>query len=108
MSSVWNEMATKSVKAGKCAYAKHKSAIFKEMEHHTRTLFKDAGFGHLIEHLLDNDEGKILADYILLERSDPKYLIPQFRAEVRTIVPLSNHISETNFYGNHSGFINWC
>ena len=56
--------------------------MFKEMERHTRVLFNDAGYGNLIEHLLDNNEGQILADYILLERSDPRYIIPQLIIEV--------------------------
>jgi len=82
MSSVWQVIASNTVEAGKCAYAKHKSAVFKEMEKHARTLFNDAGYGHLIDHLLDNNEGKILADYVLLERSDPRYIIPQLITEV--------------------------
>ena len=76
MASVWEEMADNSIEAGKRAYARHKSAIFKEMEKHARSVFNDAGYGNLIKHLLDNDEGKILADYVLMERSDPKYIIP--------------------------------
>ncbi|KDR81111.1 hypothetical protein GALMADRAFT_136164 [Galerina marginata CBS 339.88] len=82
MSSVWEEMARESIEGGKRAYAKHKSALFKEMERHAKKLFSDAGYGHLIEHLLDHDEGKILADYIILERSDPKYDIPQLTVKV--------------------------
>src|SRR6266700_6782183 len=46
MSEVWEEMASDSIEAGKCAYAKHKSAIFKEMERHGRMLFSDAGYGN--------------------------------------------------------------
>ena len=88
MSCVWEEMARKSMKAGRHAYAKHKSALFKEMEHHARKLFDDAGYGHLIKNLLDNDEGKILADYVILERSDPRYIIPELTVKVKIIFSL--------------------
>jgi hypothetical protein len=84
MSCVWDEMARNSTKVGKCAYAKHKSALFKEMEQHARKLFNDAGYGHLIKSLLDNDEGKILADYVILERSHPQYIIPELTVKVKT------------------------
>jgi aminoglycoside phosphotransferase family enzyme len=67
MSSVWQAIASNTVEAGKCTYTKHKSAVFKEMEKHARTLFNDAGYGNLLDHLLDNNEGKILADYVFLE-----------------------------------------
>jgi hypothetical protein len=30
-------------------YAKHTSALFKEMEQHAKKLFDDAGYGHLIK-----------------------------------------------------------
>ena len=83
MSSVWEEMARTSIEAGKRAYAKHKSALFKEMEQHAKNLFNDAGYGHLIEHLLNNDSGKILADYVNLERSDPRYTIPELTVKVK-------------------------
>ncbi|KIM36002.1 hypothetical protein M413DRAFT_20657 [Hebeloma cylindrosporum] len=79
MSSVWEEMARNSVEAGK--------PLFKEMERHTRTLFNDAGYGHLIENLLDNNKGKILADYIVLECSDPRYIIPELMVRVSMIFP---------------------
>jgi hypothetical protein len=52
------------------------------MEKHARTLFNNVGYGNLIDHLLDNNEGKILADYVLLEQSDPRYIIPQLITEV--------------------------
>ena len=85
MSCVWEEMARTSIKDGKCAYAKHKSALFKEMEQHARKLFNDAGYGHLIKSLFDSDEGKILADYVILERSDPRYIIPEITAKVKMV-----------------------
>ena len=88
MASVWEEMARNSTKAGRRAYAKHKSALFKEMEQHTKKLFNDAGYGHLVKNLLDNDEGKILADYVILERSDPQYIIPELSVKVKIILLL--------------------
>ena len=93
MTCIWEEMARNSVEAGKRAYAKHKSALFKEMEQHARKLFDDAGYGHLIKNLLDNDEGKILADYVILERSDPRYIIPELMVKVKMIFsPLLDRI----------------
>ena len=71
------------MKAGRHAYAKHKSALFMEMEQHARKLFDDAGYRHLIKNLLGNDEGKILADYVILERSDPRYIIPGLTVKVK-------------------------
>ena len=86
-------MARNSVEAGKRAYAKHKSALFKEMEQHARKLFDDAGYGHLIKNLLDNDERKILADYVIRERSDPRYIIPELMVKVKMIFsPLLDRI----------------
>ena len=88
MASVWEEMARNSTKAGRRAYAKHKSALFKEMEQHAKKLFNDAGYGHLVKNLLDNDGEKILADYVILERSDPQYIIPELSVEVKINFPL--------------------
>lgn len=85
MASVWEEMARNSTKAGRRAYAKHKSALFKEMEQHAKKLFNDIGYGHLIKNLLDNDGEKILADYVILERSDPQYIIPELSVKVKII-----------------------
>ena len=99
MSGVWEEMARNSTKAGRHAYAKDKSALFKEMEQHAKKLFNDAGYGHLVENLLDNNEGKILADYVILERSDPRYIIHELTVKVkiffflRVIIFLMLHIN---------------
>ena len=86
MSSIWEEMAMNSIEAGKHVYSKHKSALFKEMEQHARKLFNDASYGHLIANLLDNDEGKILADYVILEHSSPQYIIPELTIKVNIIL----------------------
>ncbi|KDR66863.1 hypothetical protein GALMADRAFT_283703 [Galerina marginata CBS 339.88] len=68
-----NTFRKMSDNAGKVAYAKRQSAIFGEMERRAVELFKQAGY----EHLITLEDGKILADYILEERSKAEYIIPE-------------------------------
>jgi len=74
---------------GRIAYAKQKSAMFQGMACHAKDTFRSAGYGELIDHLINQQEGKILADFVLAERSDPKYHIPELVAEVSS--PISFH-----------------
>jgi hypothetical protein len=71
------------------AYVKQKSAMFYEMACHAKDTFWRAGYGELVNHLIDQHEGKILADFILAERSDPKYHIPELVAVIS--LPISFH-----------------
>jgi hypothetical protein len=86
MADVWQTLSTRERhskadetkdETGRTAYAKQKSAMFREMECHAKDIFRSAGYGKLVDHLIDQQEGKILADFVLAERSDPKYHIPE-------------------------------
>jgi hypothetical protein len=84
MADVWQTLSmpepeghSKAEEAGRIAYAKKKSAMFREMERHAKDTFRGAGYGELVDHLIDQQEGKTLADFVLAERSDPKYHIPE-------------------------------
>ena len=83
MSTVWQTMASNSSELGRVAYAKQKSAMYREMEHNAKDMFSNAGYRSLVEHLIDHPQGKILADFVTAERSDPAYIIPEINPEVR-------------------------
>ena len=92
MADVWQTLSTqepegrsKACETGRIAYAKQKSAMFREMEHHAKDTFRSAGYGELIDNLIDQQVGKTLADFVLAERSDPKYYIPELIAGVSSI-----------------------
>jgi hypothetical protein len=86
MADVWQTLSAHDPeclsKRGKMAYVKQKSAMFYEMVCHAKDTFRRAGYGELVDHLIDQNEGKILADFVLAERSDPKYHIPELVAAV--------------------------
>ncbi|KAF8803122.1 hypothetical protein BYT27DRAFT_7226149 [Phlegmacium glaucopus] len=89
MADVWQTLSTrepencsKACERGRIAYAKQKSAMFQEMACHAKDVFRSAGYGELIDHLIDQQRGKILADFVLAERSDPKYHILELVAGV--------------------------
>ena len=83
MSTVWQTMASSSSELGRVAYAKQKSAMYREMERDAKDTFSKAGYQDLVEHLIDHPGGKILADFVTTERSDPVYIIPELNPEVR-------------------------
>jgi len=93
MADVWQTLSARDPERlserGRMAYAKQKSAMFQEMACHAKDTFRRAGYGDLVDHLIDQPEGKILADFILAERSDPKYHIPELVAVVSW--PISFH-----------------
>ena len=74
--------ATMAAEAGVTNADTNNREMFQEMACHAKATFRSAGYGELIDHLIDQQEGKILADFVLAERSDPKYLIPELVAEV--------------------------
>ena len=86
MADVWQTLSTCDPeclsKRGRMAYAKQKLAMFQEMACHAKDTFRRAGYGELVDHLIDQQEDKILADFILAEHLDPKYHIPELIAEV--------------------------
>ena len=93
MADVWQTLSTheperlgEACERGRIAYAKQKSAMFQEMLRHAKDTFRSAGYGELVDHLIDQQEGKILADFVLAERSDPKYRIPELVAEVSLLI----------------------
>jgi hypothetical protein len=51
---------------------------------HAKDMFRRAGYSELVDHLINQHEGKILADFVLAEHSDPKYHI----SELITVVSL--------------------
>lgn len=73
MSDVWMSLQGSITSPGKIAYAKKKSAMFKEMELSARHLFAKAGYSHLLN--LTNE--KPHAHYVMEERNKPEYIIPQ-------------------------------
>jgi hypothetical protein len=83
MSTVWETMASSSSELGRVAYAKQKSAMYREMEHDAKDSFSKAGYRDLVEHLIDHPEGKILADFVTTEHSDPAYFIQEINSKVR-------------------------
>jgi len=92
MADVWRtlsarkpERLSEACERGRITYAKQKSAMFQEMLHHAKDTFRSAGYGELVDHLIDQQEGKILADFVLVEHSDPKYHIPEL-AEVSLLI----------------------
>ena len=86
MADVWQTLSTRDPEylseRGRMAYAKQKSVMFQEIACHAKDTFRRAGYGELVDHLIDQQEDKILADFILVERLDPKYHIPELVAEV--------------------------
>ena len=70
MSHLWSQLATSGATEGHKAYAKKKSVIFREMERDTREKFIQAGYADR----LDN-EGKILADFVRVDRMLPENII---------------------------------
>ena len=97
MADVWQTLSTggpgycgEPGEMGRIAYAKQKSAMFREMERHAKDTLRSAGYGELVDHLIDSHQkGKILADFVLTERSDPKYHIPELLASVSSL-PVSH------------------
>jgi len=97
MADVWQTLSTggpgycsEPGEMGRIAYAKQKSAMFREMERHAKDTLRSAGYGELVDHLIDSHQkGKILADFVLMERSDPKYHIPELFASVSSL-PVSH------------------
>jgi hypothetical protein len=86
--------------AGRIAYAKQKSAIFREMERHAKDTFRSAGYSELVDQLIDRQEGKILADFVLAERSHPKYHIPELIIGVGSVSLLRTlYISHLIIFG---------
>jgi hypothetical protein len=83
MSNVWQIMASSSSELGRVAYAKQKSAMYREMEYDAKDTFSKAGYQDLVRHLIDYPEGKILAEFVTTERSDPVYIIPELNLKVR-------------------------
>jgi hypothetical protein len=82
MSTIWQTMASGSSELGKVAYAKQKSAMYREMEHDAKDTFSKAGYGDLIEHLVNHPASKILADFVTAECSDLAYIIPELNPKV--------------------------
>jgi len=86
------EGCSRASEPGRTAYANQKSAMFRDMERHAKTMFRNAGYGELIDQLLDQQAGKILADFVLAERSDPKYQIPELVALEVSSILLSDQV----------------
>jgi hypothetical protein len=80
MSDVWSQLGITG-SSGKDAYAKKKSAMYKEMESAARELFTKAGYIHL----LNLEEGMTHADYIIKERMKPEFIIPELQ-DVRSLL----------------------
>jgi len=106
MADVWRTLSTggpegrnKLGEIGRIAYAKQKSAMFREMERHAKATLRSAGYGGLVDHLIDSHQkGKILADFVLAERSDPKYHIPELSTGVSLNSVLCTYISRLIFF----------
>jgi hypothetical protein len=101
MADVWQKLSagaskpegcSRASEPGRTAYANQKSAMFRDMERHAKTTFRNAGYGELIDQLLDQQAGKILADFVLAERSDPKYQIPELVALEVSSILLSDQV----------------
>jgi hypothetical protein len=101
MADVWQKLSagaskpegcSRASEPGRTAYANQKSAMFRDMERHAKTMFRNAGYGELIDQLLDQQAGKILADFVLAERSDPKYQIPELVALEVSSILLSDQV----------------
>ncbi|KAF8965358.1 hypothetical protein BDZ97DRAFT_1904028 [Flammula alnicola] len=66
MSEVWKDLAkSNSGEPGKTAYARKKSSMFTEMAIRGQQQFENAGYSNRVL-----EEGKILADYLEIDRSD--------------------------------------
>jgi hypothetical protein len=72
MSDVWSALAKSSLRDSHAVYARKKAIMFAEMAQRAQDQFNDAGYAHRVL-----EEGKILADYIQIDREHPDNIIPQ-------------------------------
>ena len=72
MSDVWLALAKSSSRDSHAVYARKKAIMFAEMARRAQDQFNDAGYAHRVL-----EEGKILADYIQIDREHPDNMIPQ-------------------------------
>ncbi|KAJ3495980.1 hypothetical protein NLJ89_g10547 [Agrocybe chaxingu] len=91
LSSIWARLSSTSSSAGAAAYARKRSAMYKEMEHDARRHFTAIGFHHLVASL-DTANPKLLAEYIREERQKPQNQMPRPRIVKLPFVELLPHV----------------